>query len=226
MTQASKVAAGFLALANLTAGVWVRGQSTTGKYHGAKLSQAGQIAYPMNSQQPGFVTLDVGVDSSGAVENAAIVRDVPPLTAAVESSLKGWQFSPAKMDGQSIAGVVGVTVAFNPYNPSGVGLPGESLQPASSAATGDFHPAQVQKAHYAIYPPNTVASGAVVLRVRVGADGGVHSVAAVGDKGALTTPSVNAAKTWTFAPATYKGQAVASDVAVIFVFASPQAGTR
>jgi outer membrane biosynthesis protein TonB len=226
MTQASRMAAGFLVVASLTAAVWVRGQSPTGKYHGAKLRQAGQIAYPMNSQQPGFVTLDVRVDSSGSVQNVAVVRDVPPLTAAVQSSLNGWQFSPAKMDGQTIAGVVGVTVAFNPYNPSGVGLPGESLQPASSAATGDFHPAQVQKAHYAIYPPNTVASGAVVLNVRVGADGAVHSVTSIGDKRALTTPSVNAVQTWTFAPATYKGQAVPSDVAVIFVFASPEAGTR
>jgi TonB family protein len=225
MTQASKAAAGLLVLASLMAGV-VKGQSTTGKYHCAKLRQAGQIAYPMTSQQPGFVTLDVSVDSSGSVQNVAVVRDVPPLTAAVQSALNGWQFSPAKMDGQSVAGVVGVTVAFNPYNPSGVGLPGESLQPASSAATGDFHPAQVQKAHYAIYPPNTVASGAVVLDVRVGADGAVHFVAPVGDKRALTTPSVNAVKTWTFAPATYKGQAVACDVAVIFVFASPAAGTR
>jgi TonB family protein len=226
MTRVSRVAVGLLAGISLTAGVWVKGQSPAGKYHGAKLRQAGPIAYPMSSREPGFVTLDVSVDSSGAVQNVVVVRDVPPLTAAAQSAIKGWQFSPAKLDGQTVAGVVGVTVAFNPYNPSGVGLPGKSLQPASSAATGDFHPPQVQKAHYANYPPDTVASGTVVLDVRVGADGAVHFVASVGEKKVLTAPAVSAVKTWTFSPATYKGQAVSSDAAVLFVFAAPQAGTR
>jgi TonB family protein len=216
-----------LILVSLMVGVCVRGQGSGGKYHPASLAMAGDIAYPLNSQSPGFVTLDVSLDASGAVQNVTVVRDVPPLTAAAQSAVKTWQFTPATLDGQSVAGVLCVNIAFNPYNPSGVGLPGESLQPATGGASGDFQPAQVLKTTYATYPPNTVASGTVVVLVHVGSDGKAHGAGVVrGKVGVLAGAATKAAKSWTFTPATYKGQSVGSDVAVSFVFASPQAGTR
>ena len=85
---------------------------------------------------------------------------------------------------------------------------------------------RLQKAGYATYPPNTVASGTVVLVVHVGHDGKVHGVNVVRGKGALYGAAMTAARAWVFAPATYKGNAVGSDVVVAYVFASPQAGTR
>lgn len=219
------VAAGLLAL-SLMAAVWVKGQSGSAGYHAAGVAQAGSIPYPINTQAPGFVTLDASVDASGAVQNVTVVRDVPPLTAAAQGAVQNWQFTPATVDGQAAPGVVPVDVAFNPYNPSGVGLPGESLQPPSSTASGDFQPAGLLKASYAVYPPNTVASGTVVLVVRVGSDGSVHHVRVLRGKAVLTGAATAAVKTWAFAPATYKGSAVGADVAVAFVFAPPQAGTR
>jgi TonB family protein len=222
-----KAKALLLILVSLMAGVWVHGQGSGGKYHAAGLAMAGDIAYPLNSQAPGFVTLDVRLDASGAVQNVTVVRDVPPLTAAAQSAVKTWQFTPATLDGQSVPGVLRVNIAFNPYNPSGVGLPGESLQPATGGASGDFQPAQVLKTTYATYPPNTVASGTVVVLVHVGSDGKAHGAGVVrGKVGVLAGAATKAAKSWTFTPATYKGQPVGSDVAVSFVFASPQAGTR
>jgi TonB family protein len=216
-----------LILASLMAAVWVRGQGSGGKYHAAGLAMAGDIAYPLNSQAPGFVTLDVSLDASGAVQNVTVVRDVPPLTAAAQSAVKTWQFTPATLDGQGVPGVLRVNIAFNPYNPSGVGLPGESLQPATGGPSGDFQPAQVLKTTYATYPPNTVASGTVVVLVHVGSDGKAHGAGVVrGKVGVLAGAATKAAKSWTFTPAAYKGQPVGSDVAVSFVFASPQAGTR
>lgn len=225
MRMARAVVVGSLVAVSLLAGVGVQGQSA-GKYHAAGIAQAGDIAYPMNSQAPGFVSLDVSVDASGAVQSVTVVRDVPPLTAAAQNAVQGWQYTPAMVDGQGVPGTVRVNVAFNPFNPGGVGLPGESLQPTSGGAGGDFQPAQLQKASYATYPPNTVTSGTVVLQVHVGGDGKVHGVIVVRGKGALSGTATAAAKTWVFTAATYKGRAVASDVGVVFVFASPQAGTR
>lgn len=201
-------------------------QGGGGKYHSAGIAQGGDIAYPMNSRAPGFVTLDVSLDAKGTVQNMAVVRDVPPLTSVAQSAVQGWQFTPAMVDGQGVPGTVRVNVAFNPYNPSGVGLPGESLQSESGGAGGNFQPAQLQKANYATYPPNTIASGTVVLQVRVGSEGKVHGALVVRGKGALNAAATAAAKTWVFLPATYQGKAVASEVVVVFVFASPQAGTR
>jgi len=218
--------AALLAVTCLLAGVWVRGQGA-GKYHAAGLAMAGDIAYPMSSRAPGFVTLDVSVSASGAAQGVTVVRDSAPLTAAAESGINSWQFTPATADGQTVAGVVRVDVAFNPYNPSGVGLSGESLQPSTGGAGGDFQPAKVLKANYANYPPNTVAYGTIVMQVHVSSDGQIHRVSVVSGKiGGLVGAATKAVKTWSFAAATYKGQAVGSDVVVAYVFASPQAGTR
>jgi hypothetical protein len=201
-------------------------QTGAEKYHAAKVVQGGDIPYPLNTRTPGFVSLDVIVDSSGKPENMIVVRDVPPLTGAVQSSVKNWQFAPAMEDGQAVTGVVQVDVAFNPFNPSGVGLPGASLQPSNPTGGGNFQPVNLQNASYASYPPNTVAYGTVVLQVHVGRDGKVHRVTAMRGKAELSAPAIVAAKTWTFAPANYKGKPVGSDVVVAFVFALPQAGTQ
>ncbi len=227
MRRAWVAATGGLFVLSLMAGVWVKGQSTGGAgYHAASVAQAGSIPYPMNSQAPGFVTLDVSLDASGAVQNVTVVRDVPPFTTVAQGAVKNWQFSPATVDGQAAAGVVPVDVAFNPYNPSGAGLPGESLQPPSATVSGDFQPAGLVKANYAAYPPNTVASGTVVMMVRVGSDGNVHRVRVLRGKGVLADAATAEVKTWGFTAATYRGTAVGADVAVAFVFAMPQAGTR
>jgi TonB family protein len=201
-------------------------QSGPAKYQAAKVLQAGDIPFPLNTRTPGFVTLDVIVDSSGSLQKIVVVRDLPPLTDAAQNSVKTWQFSPATEAGQTVTGVVPITVAFNPFNPSGVGLPGAPLQPPDLTGGGNFQPANLVSANYATYPPNTVAYGTVVLQLRVGNDGKVHKLTVVHGKQELSTPCIAAAKTWGFAPATYKGKAVASDVVVVFVFAPPQAGTQ
>jgi TonB family protein len=208
----------------LAATAWA--QTGSEKYHSAKVTQAGVISYPLDAHTPGFVTVNAIVDSSGKLQNMIVVRDVPPFTDAVKNSAKNWQFSPAIEDGEPVTGVVQVDVAFNPFNPSGVGLPGAPLQPPNANGGGNFQPANLQSASYATYPPNTVAYGTVVLQVRVGGDGKVHKVTALQGKAELSTPAIAAAKTWGFAPATYKGKAVGSNVVVVFVFAPPQAGTQ
>jgi len=219
MKRAWSVAAGLLLLV-------ASAPAQDSKYNAAGIAQAGDIAYPLNAQAPGVVTLDVSLDASAAVQNVTIVRDLPPFTAVAQNAVQGWQFTPAIVEGQGVAGAVRVHVVFNPYNPGGVGLPGLSLQPAAGGAAGSFQPAGLQKANYASYPPNTVASGTVVLQVHVGRDGKVHGVLVARGKGALIGAATSAAKSWVFSPATYRGGAVASDVVVVFVFPLPQAGTR
>jgi TonB family protein len=183
----------------------------------------------MNSSTTGIVTLDISVDATGTVQNVGVVRDVPPLTSAAQSAVQSWQFTPAIVNGLATAGTVRVNVVFNPFNPSGVGLPSPPLQPANShggAKKGDFQPAQVTEAHYAKYPPNTVQAGTVVLQVHVESGGQVQGVIVARGTGSLSGTASKAVKTWKFTAASYKGKAVASDVVVVYVFASPAAGTR
>ena len=212
----------------LSAPTW--GQTGAGGgFHGPTLGHTGEITYPMNSSTTGIVTLDISVDANGTVQNVGVVRDVPPLTNAAQSAVRSWQYLPAMMNGQLTAGTVRVHVVFNPFNPSGVGLPTLPLQPANSNAganRGDFQPAQVTEAHYAKYPPHTVQAGTVVLQVHVESAGQVQGVIVARGTGSLNGTASKAVRTWKFTPASYKGETVASDVVVAYVFASPAAGTR
>jgi TonB family protein len=210
----------------LAASTW--GQTGVAEsYHGPGVGHATDIAYPANTPTTGIVTLDVSVDGAGAVQNAAVVRDVPPLTSIAQSAVRSWQFTPALVNGQSVPGTVRVNVVFNPFLRSSAGLPSPSLQPANgagAASSGDFQPAQVSAASYATYPPHTANAGTVVLQVHIGADGKVHGQIVALGAGSLSGTAARALKTWHFTPAIYRGKAVASDVVVAWVFAPP-AGT-
>ena len=200
-----------------------------GGYHGPVLGHTGDIPYPMNSSTTGIVTLDISVDVTGSVQNVGIIRDLPPLTSAAQTAVQSWQYIPASVNGHAAAGILRVNVVFNPFNPSGVDLPSPPLQPANSSGEmkrGDFQPAQVTEAHYAAYPPHTVMAGTVVLQVRVESGGQVQGVIVARGTGSLNGTAVRAVKTWKFTAASYQGKAVASDVVVAYVFASPAAGTR
>ena len=207
----------------LASSTW--GQTGVGEsYHGPGVGHATDIAYPANTRTTGIVTLDVSVDTTGTVQNVAIVRDVPPLTSVAQSAVGSWQFTPALVNGKSAPGLVRVNVVFNPFNQSGVGLPSPSLPPANSSSatsSGDFQPAQVTATSYATYPPHTTNAGTVVLQVHVGSDGKVHGQIVALGTGSLSGTAARAVKTWHFTPASYRGKSVASDVVVAWVFAPP-----
>ena len=200
--------------------------SDSAKYEPARAISASNIAYPPQSRTPGMVTLDVSVDGSGAVQKIVAVRDVPPLTSAAQNAVNGWKFSPAMKGGQPVPGVVRVNVVFNPFNPGDVSIPNKPLPPPETggAASGVFQPPDVRTANYAVYPPNTVASGTVVLDVKIGPDGSAGFKVLRG-AALLSTTVTSAIKTWVFVPGTYEGKPVTSHMVVAYVFVSPAVGT-
>jgi len=210
----------------LSSGLWA--QSAGESYHGAKVAKASNIVFPADSAVTGIVTLGVSLDATGAVQNVAVIRDVPPLTAAAQLGLQNWTFSPAVKNGKSVPGNLRVHIVFNPFNPgdTGIGEGSEASGGDGNGSGGDFQPARLLTAAYALYPVNTVASGTVVVEVKVDAGGGVQEARVLKGLGALAGAATQAAKNWAFAPATYKGNAVQSVVPVVFVFASPAMGTR
>lgn len=162
----------------LVAGVVVGQTSGRGRYRGAGVSKASNIPYPVNTAVTGMVTLEVSVSPSGQAANVQTVVDVPPLTQAAAGAVKRWQYSPAMLDGQPVPGIVDVNVVFNPFNPGGVGIPsGTAAAPEGlEASRGDFRPALVKSATFAVYPENTVTSGTAVVMVKVGSDGSSERV--------------------------------------------------
>jgi len=197
-----------------------------GKFVAPKLVSAGEISYPMNSNSPGIVTLQVHLDGNANIQSVQVVRDVPPLTSAAQAAVQGWSFTAATQNGNGIPSSIPVTAMFNPFNPAGVALPSPGLGPAGNAASAPYIPAQVTSATYATYPPNSVAFGTVVLDVKIGSGGSVKNVTVVHGVAALTGSAITAVRTWGFGPATRNGKAVESHIVVAFVFPSPAAGTQ
>jgi TonB family protein len=142
--------------------------------------------------------------------------------------VKGWKFAPAMLGGKPVAGTARINVVFNPFNPGNVDIPNKPLPTPESAGgegNGGFRCADVKAAKYAVYPPNTVASGTVVLDVKVGADGSVEGVRLLRGAGILWGAATRALKEWEFVPAKYQGKAVESHEVVVYVFVSPAVGT-
>ncbi|HTZ32058.1 MAG TPA: TonB family protein [Methylomirabilota bacterium] len=207
-------------------GLW--GQGAGENYRPAAVSGATDVAFPPDSAVTGVVTLGVSVDGSGVVQNVTVIRDVPPLTAAAQEALKSWKFSPAVKDGKFVPGNVRVHIVFNPFNPGDTGVGGGSEPGATDGDSGDaeFQPAQLQTAEFAQYPENSVASGTVLVQLNVDAEGAVQGARVMRGAGPLAGAVTRTVKSWTFSPATYKGNAVRSVVPVAFVFASPAQGTQ
>jgi outer membrane biosynthesis protein TonB len=191
------------------------------------LASAGNIAYPTNVMTPGIVTLMVNLDNSGNVQNLDVLRDLAPLTNVASAAVKSWSFRPAWLDGQAVPSVLPVSVAFNPFNPGGVGNLSQtiSLSQATPETTGGYNPPQITAASYATYPLDSIASGAVVLDVTIRSTGKVAKVRVVHDVQSLTPQATKAVKVWTFAPATYQGTPIASHIVIAFVFPSPGTGS-
>ena len=198
-------------------------------YQNVGLAKAGQIPYPPNTRLPGLVTLDVRVDATGAIQKIVVVRDVPPLTDAAQSAVNNWKFTSAMKAGQHVPGIIRVHVVFNPFNPGDVSIPYPPLPAPETGQSlaGVFQPPNLKTASYAVYPVNTVASGSVVLDIKVGTDGGVQGARALGGEagGPLNAMATRAIHGWSFVPATDEGHPVVAHTIVAFVFPSPALGT-
>jgi outer membrane biosynthesis protein TonB len=197
-----------------------------GGFVAPRIVSAGEIQYPMNSNSPGIVTLQVNLDGSANIQSLKVVRDTPPLTSVAQTAVQGWSFAAAAENGNGVPSSIRVTVVFNPFNPAGVGVPGPGLQPSGNGGSAPYIPAQLTSASYATYPPNTVANGSVVLDIKIGSGGGIKKVSVVHGVAALTGTAITSVKTWSFSPATRNGKAVDSHTGVVFVFPSPAAGTQ
>jgi len=213
-------AAGILVVAGVVFG------QTGGKYIGAGIASGGDVAFPVNTAITGMVTVEVSVGPGGGVDKVQTVVDTPPLTEAATSALKNWKYSPATLNGVPVAGVVDVNVVFNPFNPGGAGIANGTVVPDDGLerSKGDFHPAQVKSATFAVFPANTVTSGTAVIVAKVGSDGKLVGTRVLKGPGVLSAAATRAVSGWMFAPATYKGAAVESYLPVAFVFPSAALG--
>jgi TonB family protein len=89
------------------------------------------------------------------------------------------------------------------------------------AATGSFEPPRVVSTMEARYPPNSIASGTVILDLAIDESGGVSAVRTILGVPSLTEEATRTVKQWKFRPALLNGQPVAATFAASFSFVPP-----
>jgi len=185
------------------------------------LVTADDIPYPLASTASGIVTLTVNLDAAGQFENVQVLRDIPSLTNPAVTSIKAWRFTPGKLDGGPVPSSINISIVFNPavLQTGSLSLP--TVQPAPPPNPEGYLPPEISSASYAMYPPNSVATGAVVLNVLVGESDQVQKVTTVRAVRSLTSQAIAAVNRWSFNAGTFQGKAIHSNLIIAFVFRSP-----
>lgn len=188
---------------------------------------AGDVPFPPNSVAEGVVVLSVVVDAHGRAEETEVWRDVPSLTHLAETSLVSWLFQPASRGTSAVASTTTVAFVFRP--PVSI-TTRPSFQPvlarktAVSQASGYVSPGIISVA-YPDYPPNTVVSDTIVLKVGVDRLGNPAIIGVIRGGPPLSASAVEAAKKWKFQAATLDGKPVVSIMPIAFIFRNPNSST-
>ena len=208
-------------LAILLAAPFRSGAGKIPEYAPPDVLSASNIAYPVNTQATGAVSLLLSLDNNAQIQNMQPLRDTPPLTSAVQDSVQLWTFRPALHKGNPVPSEISLTVIFNVFNPAG-GAAYQSLVLAPAQPTNpdaaQFTPPQINLASFAKYPANSVAQGTVVLDVTIGSSGNPKQIRVINDVPTLTQQAISAIKTWKFNAATFKGQPTPAPIIIAFVF--------
>jgi hypothetical protein len=189
------------------------------------VTTASDIPYPFDNIASGLVSLSVNLDPGGHVQNVQAVRDIPGLTAAATNSVNTWSFSPGKMDGNQVASTINVQIVFNPGGLQSQNLPLPEVALATPPLPPGYSPPQIAQAFYAVYPPNSVGTGTVVLDLLINKFSEVKEVTPVRSVPSLTEAAIATVKTWTVNPATFNERKLSAKVIVAFVFRSPSNST-
>lgn len=195
--------------------------SATSHFVPPDITSATDIAYPINNIASGLVSLQVGLTAAGQVENVLAVRDIPGLTARAISAVTSWTFTAGKLDGQAVESTINVHVVFNPGTPQIQNLQLTPGAPVPQPNPPGYLPPTLSQISYAVYPPNSIAQGAVVLDLHIDKSGQIKKITTIRAIPSLTAAAISAAKTWSINPAKLNDKPQDAKLVIAFVFRSP-----
>jgi Gram-negative bacterial TonB protein C-terminal len=202
------------------------GLSARDRFVPPDVTSASEIPYPVEVLASGLVTLALNISVAGQPPDVQVLRDIPGLTSLTSSIVKGWKFSPGKLDGNPAPSTITVEVVFNPGDSLNQNLKIAPVAPTPPPFPAGYLPPEVAVGSFALYQPNSVGVGAVVLDVTIDKYGAVKRTDVIRDVPSLTPEAIAAVKRWTINPATFNGKAIISKLVVAFVFRSPTMSTR
>src|SRR5215472_16380617 len=183
--------------------------------------RAGAIpVVPVTMRAGADVIVSVAVSSDGAVTDVDVLRSTPPFTDAVVRAVRMWRFTPAvDQDQKPMATRVLVDALARPpsLNSPTVGTPPVNL----GVDVRIPYPAEAPPP---LYPINARTEGTVIVETRLDASGRVIEATTVRSVPPFDSPALDAARGWTFRPATAPNVAPSPYVYLVFVFRQPIVG--
>ena len=190
------------------------------------VTSATDIPYPVEVLASGLVTLALNISVAGQPPDVQVLRDIPGLTSLTSSIVKGWSYTPGKLDGNPAPSTITVEVVFNPGDSLNQSMKIAPVAPTPPPFPAGYLPPEVSVGSFALYQPNSVGVGAVVLDVTIDKYGAIKKTDVIRDVPSLTPEAIAAVKRWTINPATFSGKPIPSKMIVAFVFRSPTMTTR
>jgi len=182
------------------------GAAADGPWTPPHLARAGLRGSHFNVQSGGIAACEASLDDRGQVTAVKVVQDLAPYDAMLESSVRTWQFEPAREGGRAVSSRALVLGFFRPPSTS-FAAPDAPRYKATAAPEEIPWPTSVDVPPY---PPNALGSGAVILEADVSEEGTVTGTHLLSAAGAFDGSATEAVQKWTFRPAHHAGRAVAS----------------
>ena len=187
------------------------------RFEPARATSVNVQAIPYRTAAAAIVGVELTVDAGGRVADVRSLVDVEPFTDVLRNSVRSWSFDAARGGGQRAESHVLVAGVFRPAM---LMFPRPDVPKQVDAQPSDDipFPTSVEVPNY---PPNAIGSAYVLVEVEVGESGSVTSTKTMGQTTGFDDAALQAARAWTFRPASQDGRTVSGFVYLVFAFRQP-----
>ena len=158
--------------------------------------------YPEDARKAGvsgLVILEARIDTIGRVEDAKILRSVPPLDQAAIDAVRQWVYEPLKVDGVDKPALFTVTVSFKLDGDKAI----EEFAKGAVKIEAGLQPPLLVKKVDPVYPEEARkkgVEGVVILQARIDISGKVKDVMVLRSVPLLDQAAMDAVKQWVYEP--------------------------
>lgn len=178
----------------------------------------------------GQAFVELSIDAKGAVTSVTPLRNTPPFSSMLISSVKGWRFTPALDDPigadgrpQGLRAVPSKVLVAALYRPPTLLTPTLGELPVDVASPSPEVPFPSDTS-VPSYPPRALFGGVVLVEARLDAKGAISMARVLSSAPPFDEAALEAARQWHFSPPRVSPRQAETYVYLIFGFPQPITG--